>query len=316
MHPYLFFGIGSRFWTTYRIENGIAYTETWPSATSSIPLNGAKFELSNSILPFGNIIIRNGGEYLELTKVKGRKRVLAALDRARIGQDPEVRIVPTEIDKTAPPTGVKFSDEVLILKSVPVYFNQPLYQIRTMGPVGFTDTTCSSEQWISAGTHIKSWVIPQHPDGCIWCSFDLHKAVKFSLYSPASGWVMRSSKAITCSPDDDDNFLMSQMLVLLLPKEAGFNGIRDTTYDQFITNARKYQHVLFGHKNLVERFGESGMQRYFSENRINEELMKLGSRELQKCKLSELPEYSGLKYADYFTNIYQALKKRFPHNFD
>ena len=118
MHPYLFFGLGSRFWTTYRIENGIAYTETWLGRKSSIPLNGAKFDALGSVLPFGDIVIRSGGESLELRRVRERKAVLAGLDRARIGQDASMPIataatgpVPTAL-RSVPPTA-QLSNQVV-----------------------------------------------------------------------------------------------------------------------------------------------------------------------------------------------------------
>jgi hypothetical protein len=85
MHPYLFFGLGSRFWTAYRISSGIAYSETWLSGKSSIPLAGAKFETNGTVLPFGHITIRSGGESLQLRRVKKKSSVLDALDRSRLG---------------------------------------------------------------------------------------------------------------------------------------------------------------------------------------------------------------------------------------
>ena len=82
-HPYLILGLGSRPWTTYSIENGVAYTRTWPNESRSIPLADAKFDASNSVLDFGTISIQSGGDRLEWTNVKERSKVLRALEIAR-----------------------------------------------------------------------------------------------------------------------------------------------------------------------------------------------------------------------------------------
>ena len=81
--PYLLYGFGIRPWTTYRIEDGVAYTDTWPFGEASIPLKHAKFASLNSLLPYGTIEISFGSEKLVWTYIPNTSSVMAALKAAR-----------------------------------------------------------------------------------------------------------------------------------------------------------------------------------------------------------------------------------------
>lgn len=308
MHPYLFFGLGSRIWTTYRIENGVAYSETWFGRKASIPLSGAKFEASGSIFPFGHLTIRSGGESLELRRVSGKKQVLAALDRSRLGQSPEPASPQTN-DARTPPTNVKFGDEVILLQSLPFFFNFPFYEF-TGTIEWFSRIGWEEGQWLPAGTPLKMLSIPQHPNGCALCTIGIHRRLTFSVNTPTSGIVLYAGNAVVNSESHDNDPLMSKMLVLLLPKNTQLSGHRDSTFDQFLDSVKQHRGILFNNKELSNRFGARRADIY-SDRRIDEVLNSINSRKFRQYKVANLPEY-----AEDYTMKLNSVRAKYPGNFD
>ena len=81
-------------WTTYRIENGVAITQT-RSHRASIPLRNAKLETLDLDWPLGAIRIAAHGEELVWRKFRDRDRVMEALEAERqraIQQDEPQRV--------------------------------------------------------------------------------------------------------------------------------------------------------------------------------------------------------------------------------
>lgn len=74
--PYFLFGLGTWPWTTYRIENGKVYKETWPSGKTSMSLTDAKIEKPSAWFDRGTITITaargNTVDRLDLTDIRNR----------------------------------------------------------------------------------------------------------------------------------------------------------------------------------------------------------------------------------------------------
>jgi len=69
--------------TTYVVENGIAYTKIGRSQKESIPLRDAHFKSRNPIFGFGSIEISSNGKALVWTELSNTNKVLNALEAER-----------------------------------------------------------------------------------------------------------------------------------------------------------------------------------------------------------------------------------------
>jgi hypothetical protein len=83
IHPYLFAGLGSRPWTTYRVEDGYAYVDRWFGGPKFMPLTKASIECDESLtarLGFGNVkIVAESGAVQEWAKVPNLRRAYDVL---------------------------------------------------------------------------------------------------------------------------------------------------------------------------------------------------------------------------------------------
>jgi hypothetical protein len=229
IHPYLFFGLGSRFWTTYRIENGIAYSETWFGRKSSIPLSGAKFDDPGSVLPFGDITIRSGGESLELRRVRSRRTFLAALDQARIGKDgsqttasPLAQTVPAGVQPI--PAAASLSNGVLTMPAMPrgfqVVFGKPKPLVK-------------SYDWVERGQPLAE--------------LEAYSRASLRIFAPVSGVVLHDSWEFAWNPADyvwRFSILMEQSSTGPKPIHECFAGLLEACRQELGTAIEKKAYLV------------------------------------------------------------------------
>lgn len=332
IHPYMVAGIGRKYWITYSIRDGNAEIKAFPGGRKSIPLMEATIEREKSLkalLGLGTIkIISVSGSVQEWADVPNVDRVYKALVRASKGQSPEP--TPEELElaseelrlaKKAPPLNIIFGEQVAFIPVIPRFFDIPLWKQTCISSFGTPYFRFDS--WVNQGEAICGFGIYKHDPACWSCMSTFRKTLRLidvekhgtlgiSIYSPVSGWVLRSYNSFDGNYTDDlnDGQTGCFMYVILLPKGASIPETMENSVAEFCRLCSQYRQSIFRNDQVrsMAVTGDGSLEearQIWSDERIDETLADFRKRKIIVRPLSSLS----------FGEEIEKLKQSYPANF-